>query len=1295
MADDDIKLQRLYSAGQSKRRMVSRTGRATSTGSVSGAIGRTGSTSGHGEMSSGTITPRKRARSSIASRAGAKISTVALSGVRTLVSKRKRRFQMDGYNLDLSYITNNIIAMGFPSDGASGLYRNPVAEVVRFLDERHPDSALIINLCSERAYQPSVFAGRAIRLPFHDHNPPSQALLHRCMFAMDTWLAGGPHRVVAVHCKAGKGRTGCVIAAYLAHAGFCASPERGLQWFGRARTYNAHGVTIASQMRAVYMSTWPQRSPDPPTVELHALSLPLAPRLDGAAGTSTCLGAAVYLEEVLVYDSVQAAISRAAELDAAARAALRQLSTHISALRMAIVMHRLSPADLAAAPGTNPYDWVGRSAQRTATAASLMTVVDARCGVPRQADSMAIALANAGDEQAVLQALTNHVPAWPWPVQAAAAAAGSARHIALHTAVQQAEQAFAKYTAITQQYAALLHSPAPLLHGAGCAGAVQLGLPGAVICGNARIRMYKVSKPALQAAMQDAGSGSDGKSLSSAVKVVVPKLDVGKLGHFWVHTGWLARDEHAAAGMLSIPRHAIDVVQKDKSGTFAKGYSVKLSWRRTHKPCCEPLPSPGGAQPSKLVASLHAVRSIASALLVSARGVLASTGQARAIAATPAPTWGRVAGASTAVPVLATCQVEPARGCTRVAWGCAYDEIVLEDSLKQHQARSAAQARAAADSFIQHAVSICPPVEPSSLCGGPALLCGNSMCAPPAPSSAATCVSSSWFLAATSDVLAVAELQHEELEAKTTAHSTSVWEAKQAQGDGEQGSAEHVDDPASIRAVLLAHAAQWQLDTAGVSRKHSSQHLRRMSLLAPRATGRSPMQAGNSPPHDTVRPGSALAASAAQAEALAASPSAPGRPTLDADSPASPSGDSWLGEEVALLWEDQAAEWQPTTVSPTGAGMAVAAAHAKPGDCNSVSSRDSDDGFLNQPNVLTTMYHQRSPVRRAWGSVTSMAVPATTAAQPRSRASSSTSRSRRASFNPLAALGMRPNRTASDARPSSSSAASASTEADGVPAGVTRVANPVHSSATQPRAESPGAEHSVAAMRGFGPSTSVRRLIADGASGHRRVKRNTLAVAASSRAQSAGSPNLRSVSMGKVGAASPAPSPTASLPEASIAESAGPSPGRGEANLEHDDFTRFSSSHSSDDEAGERSSGAPAPVEAVPTKAAPETAAAEPAPTPTGEAKAAPAEATGPGDAAAPALAAEVEPPAKPARAPPPPAKHAAALPGTLPAKPLAPAVAPAAVPAAPPPAPASAPATAPAKPPTPKPVPPPTPASN
>lgn len=49
--------------------------------------------------------------------------------IRKLVSGNRRRFTEDNVNLDLTYITPNIIAMSYPSSGLEGLYRNPIQQV--------------------------------------------------------------------------------------------------------------------------------------------------------------------------------------------------------------------------------------------------------------------------------------------------------------------------------------------------------------------------------------------------------------------------------------------------------------------------------------------------------------------------------------------------------------------------------------------------------------------------------------------------------------------------------------------------------------------------------------------------------------------------------------------------------------------------------------------------------------------------------------------------------------------------------------------------------------------------------------------------------------------------------------------------------------------------------------------------------------------------------------------------------------------------------------------------------------
>jgi len=205
--------------------------------------------------------------------------------LRGTVSKKKRRYKRDGFDLDLTYITERIIAMGFPSSKSEAYFRNPLPEVQKFFEFYHKDNYKLYNLCAERTYDPGKFHNRVEQFPFFDHNAPPIKLIQDCCINIHDWLSNDKH-IVGINCKAGKGRTGLIICCYLLHCGACTTTDEALARYGNKRTKDGKGVTIASQIRYIHyyerlLKDMAQQIPIAPKLTLTTLIITSAPKLTG------------------------------------------------------------------------------------------------------------------------------------------------------------------------------------------------------------------------------------------------------------------------------------------------------------------------------------------------------------------------------------------------------------------------------------------------------------------------------------------------------------------------------------------------------------------------------------------------------------------------------------------------------------------------------------------------------------------------------------------------------------------------------------------------------------------------------------------------------------------------------------------------------------------------------------------------------------------------------------------------------------------------------------------------------
>ncbi|XP_028408959.1 tensin-3-like isoform X2 [Dendronephthya gigantea] len=221
------------------------------------------------------------------------------------VSRGRSRHVDHEFDLDLTYITDRIIAMSFPATGLETTYRNDLKDVAKLLKKKHQENYLVFNL-SQRSYDISKLNHQVLDFGWPDHlAPPLGRLLSICK-SIDSWLNSDPQHVVVVHCKGGKGRTGVVVASYMHYSKQAESPEAALDEFAIRRFYDDKpaGVTHPSQRRYVhYLNDYMERKITLSDNFLHLkhIVVHITPNFDGKGGCRPFFS--IYHEYELIYET--------------------------------------------------------------------------------------------------------------------------------------------------------------------------------------------------------------------------------------------------------------------------------------------------------------------------------------------------------------------------------------------------------------------------------------------------------------------------------------------------------------------------------------------------------------------------------------------------------------------------------------------------------------------------------------------------------------------------------------------------------------------------------------------------------------------------------------------------------------------------------------------------------------------------------------------------------------------------------------------------------------------------------
>ncbi|KAJ8336835.1 hypothetical protein SKAU_G00380550 [Synaphobranchus kaupii] len=155
----------------------------------------------------------------------------------------------EGYELDLIYVTERIIAVSFPRACSEDTYQRNLQDVTRMLKSKHAKQL------PEKRHELTKMNPKTMDMGWPDlHAPPLDKICSICK-AMEGWLNADLQHVVVVHCRGGKGRIGVIISSFVNFTNISASAGQALDRFAMRKFYDdkVSALMTPSQKRYVWI----------------------------------------------------------------------------------------------------------------------------------------------------------------------------------------------------------------------------------------------------------------------------------------------------------------------------------------------------------------------------------------------------------------------------------------------------------------------------------------------------------------------------------------------------------------------------------------------------------------------------------------------------------------------------------------------------------------------------------------------------------------------------------------------------------------------------------------------------------------------------------------------------------------------------------------------------------------------------------------------------------------------------------------------------------------------------------